>query len=80
MLNPRPLQLLQMVVLGLLMLLSLNGERVKNLGAFPAQLRQVRTVRPPMQEVWVGSRSRVEAWLTMLNEVLLLMRVDEDGW
>jgi hypothetical protein len=32
MLNPRPLQLLQMVVLGLLMLLSLNGRERKPRG------------------------------------------------
>lgn len=26
------------------------------LGALPAQLRHVKTVRPPMQDMWVGSR------------------------
>lgn len=29
-------------------------------GALPAQLRHVRTVRPPMQEMWPGSRLRRE--------------------
>jgi hypothetical protein len=40
MLKPRPLQL----------------AHTAPLGALPAQSRQVKTVRPPMQAVWSGSR------------------------
>lgn len=59
-LNPRPLQLLQTEFL---IPISIgNGVNKRpldvstNRGAFPAQLRHVTTVRPPMQEVCPGSR------------------------
>ncbi|GKZ18311.1 hypothetical protein AbraIFM66951_000869 [Aspergillus brasiliensis] len=68
-LNPRPLQPLQTEFLLLISIgnthqgpLDVSTDR----GAFPAQLRHVSTVRPPMQEVCPGSRWYMSpAWCDM---------------
>lgn len=73
MVNPWPLQLLQILAEFLnhiILALSLSVDRGNregrrewtNLGAFPAQLRHVSTVFPPMQDLWVGSSSMEEPW------------------
>lgn len=42
------------------------------LGALPAQSRHVMTVRPPMQEMWWGSRWKLERFM----EVIVVVGVD----
>lgn len=45
-------------------------------GAFPAQLRHVRTVLPPMQEMWPGSRLKREKFVVdIVSDV-----VDDGMW
>lgn len=66
MVNPRPLQLLQMEFLKTVSVDRLDIDGKTHLGAFPAQLRHVRTVLPPMQDRWVGSSARDEVGLPIL--------------
>lgn len=40
-----------------------EGDIYMYLGAFPAQSRQVSTVLPPMQEMWSGSRLKIERFV-----------------
>lgn len=59
-LKPRPSQLVQIAPLKSVSRWDVTqveewGDTMY-LGAFPAQCRHVKTVRPPMQEMWSGSR------------------------